>query len=44
MNDKWADLVYNIPNDGSFRGGFFQIEYVFQGQTMDRITWRVTIC
>ncbi len=42
-NDKWADLVYNIPNDGSFQGGYFQIAYVFQGQSMDRTTWRVSI-
>ena len=42
-NDKWVDIVYHIPNDGSFLGGYFQIQYVFQGQAEDRTTWWMSI-
>ncbi len=46
-NDKWIDLIYPIPLDihhgGNFEGGYFQVQYVFQGQAQDRTAWRISI-
>ena len=43
-NDEWADAIVNIPWQGEYEGGFWQMLYVGHTAHHDRMTMQINYC